>query len=191
MDAAAVEDNTSTRKTAKSTSSQASRVRRAELETAIAKKQLGQERLKLQTEREQLQKQHELMYLKLALKLLEFQGEDDGISDKSSESRVESGTVNESCGPDVDKWVKVDTPWGLAHKQQDHHSVSQLNRIYGKCSEKTRLPSGIKILNSLKHCNLAANQDIFIFAKTAYCMCGNMPNMPICRNLCSYQYDYF
>ncbi|KAL3285685.1 hypothetical protein HHI36_000217 [Cryptolaemus montrouzieri] len=66
MDTAAVEDNTSTRKTTKSTSSQASR------------------------------KQQELMDLKLALKLVEFQGEDDGISDESSESRVESGSVNKS-----------------------------------------------------------------------------------------------
>ncbi|KAL3279251.1 hypothetical protein HHI36_016764 [Cryptolaemus montrouzieri] len=89
MDAAVVEDNSSTRKTAKSSSNQASRVRRAELETAISKKRLEQE---LQTERvhfqerhDQLQKQQELMNLKLALKLVEFQGEDNSISDKSSE----------------------------------------------------------------------------------------------------------
>ncbi|KAL3284304.1 hypothetical protein HHI36_018462 [Cryptolaemus montrouzieri] len=106
MDTAAVEDNTSTRKTAKSTSSRASRT--------------GCEQL--QKRHEQLQKQYELMDLKLALKLVEFQGENDGISDRSSEIRVESGSVNESCGPDVNKWVKGDTPWGLADKQQDHNS---------------------------------------------------------------------
>lgn len=99
-------------KSRKSISSIASRRRRAEIETAIEKKKLEQEMLDLQ----------------LALKLTEFEE-----NDELSESDCKSESIHESIEPNMEEWMDGRLPWNHGH---DPSSIPKERDRYSNASGK-------------------------------------------------------
>lgn len=136
--------NISTRKTVNSKNSQASRIRRAELQNAIKKKQLEQEEIKrrqelLDLEQEEIKRRQELLDLELALRLEEI--EEDSQSNDSELS------VHESEHPNMEDWIGGKNPWGEKHTVQ--YSKTKTDEVREPFYCNPNIPSTSKVQNEM------------------------------------------